>query len=300
MYGKSFLLIACLILNSPNLASGQLIVAHRGASADAPENTLAAFQLAWQQGADAIEGDFYLTADHQIVCVHDKNMKRTSGVDRIVAQSTLEELRQLDVGRWKGSSFAGQRIPTLLEIFQIIPPEKKLYLEIKCGTEIIPQLKTEINQSHLTADQIIIIAFDQQVIREVRRELPDLQAYWLTGFRGQTYSADEVGQKQHELPVEKSGSASKTRWEPNVDQVIEVLRKTGASGLSCHAHEAVDQSFIQTLHEAGYEFHCWTVNEWDTADRMIELGVKSITTDRPGWLRKRIQSRNELLQKQMD
>lgn len=76
----------------------QSIVAHRGASFDAPENTLAAFNLAWEQGADAIEGDFYLTADQQIACIHDKTTKRTAGVELKVADSTLDQLRELEYG----------------------------------------------------------------------------------------------------------------------------------------------------------------------------------------------------------
>ncbi|MDP6721144.1 MAG: glycerophosphodiester phosphodiesterase family protein, partial [Pirellulaceae bacterium] len=97
-------------------ARGQLIVAHRGASYDAPENTLAAFRLAWRQGADGIEGDFYLTKDGQIVCIHDADTKRTAGVSRQVAKSTLAELRELDVGRWKDEEFAGERMPTLQQV----------------------------------------------------------------------------------------------------------------------------------------------------------------------------------------
>ncbi|TWU26080.1 glycerophosphodiester phosphodiesterase family protein [Bythopirellula polymerisocia] len=91
----------------------QLLVAHRGASADAPENTLSSFQLAWEEGADAIEGDFYLTSDNQIVCIHDDTTERVSGVDLDVASATLEELRKLDVGSWKERKYINERIPTL-------------------------------------------------------------------------------------------------------------------------------------------------------------------------------------------
>lgn len=79
----------------------QLIVAHRGASYDAPENTLAAFRLAFEKDADGIEGDFYLTSDNRIVCIHDSDTERVAGKKLIVAKSTLAELKQLDVGSWK-------------------------------------------------------------------------------------------------------------------------------------------------------------------------------------------------------
>lgn len=78
------------------------IIAHRGASHDAPENTLPAYKLAWQQGADGIEGDFRLTADGQIVCLHDPSTGRVGDRDLVVSESTLAELRQADMGVLKG------------------------------------------------------------------------------------------------------------------------------------------------------------------------------------------------------
>ena len=96
--------LSCLLATRGH---AQLIVAHRGASHAAPENTSAAFELAWQQNADAIEADFRLSRDGQIVCIHDATTQRTAGVDRIVAQSTLAELKALDVGAWKDPQFKG-------------------------------------------------------------------------------------------------------------------------------------------------------------------------------------------------
>ncbi|MDA1056051.1 MAG: glycerophosphodiester phosphodiesterase family protein, partial [Planctomycetota bacterium] len=85
------------------VSHGQLIIAHRGGSHDAPENTLAAFRLAFEQGADGIEGDFYLTRDNRIVCIHDADTKRVADKTLVVAESSLAELKRLDVGSWKGA-----------------------------------------------------------------------------------------------------------------------------------------------------------------------------------------------------
>ncbi|MFV2065815.1 MAG: glycerophosphodiester phosphodiesterase family protein, partial [Pirellulales bacterium] len=112
------ILCSCL---ATTVASGQLIVGHRGASHDAPENTLAAFQLAWQRGADGVEGDFYLTSDGHIVCIHDADTERVAGEKLIVAESTLADLRQLDVGAWKGERWRGEKIPTLEEVLATVP-----------------------------------------------------------------------------------------------------------------------------------------------------------------------------------
>src|SRR5210317_1799983 len=112
---RRLIAITCLLGALSCLAGPPLLVAHRGASGDAPENTLPAFQLAWQQGADAIEGDFRLTSDGQIVCVHDGDTKRVANRTLTVKDTSLDELRQLDVGAWKGTRWEGTRIPTLKE-----------------------------------------------------------------------------------------------------------------------------------------------------------------------------------------
>ena len=116
------------------------IIAHRGSSFLAPENTRAAASLAWQEGADAVEGDFRLSRDGQIVCIHDDTLKRTAGVDRRVSELSLDELRQLDVGSWKAPQFTGERIATLDEMLATVPPGKRFYVEVKCGAEIVPEL----------------------------------------------------------------------------------------------------------------------------------------------------------------
>ena len=114
-----FSLVALLMLSSASLAA-PFLVAHRGASKDAPENTLPAFELAWKQGADAIEGDFYLTKDGKIVCFHDGDTKKITGKKLVVKDSTLAELQALDVGEWRGKKFAGTRMPTLEQVLATV------------------------------------------------------------------------------------------------------------------------------------------------------------------------------------
>lgn len=98
-----------------------MIVAHRGASRDAPENTLSSFTLAWKLGADAIEGDFRLTKDGHIVCIHDEDTKRVVGRKLIVAESALADLRKLDVGAYYGDDYKDCMIPPIAEVFSTIP-----------------------------------------------------------------------------------------------------------------------------------------------------------------------------------
>ena len=142
-----------------------MIVAHRGASGDAPENTLAAFRLAWRQGADAIEGDFRLTKDGVIVCIHDGDTKRVGDRDMLVVDSTLQELKTVDIGGCRGEQFIGERVPTLDEVISTIPDGKIILIEVKCGCEIVPLLITQLRESSLDATQVVIISFEAGVIR---------------------------------------------------------------------------------------------------------------------------------------
>lgn len=250
------------------------IIAHRGASHDAPENTIAAFELAWEQGADGIEGDFYLTADGHIVCIHDRTTKRTTGgeVDLNVQQTTLAELRQLDVGRWKGEQFAGQRMPTLQEVLAVVKPGKKLYLETKSGPEIVEPMRRVIAKSPRRPEQIVVIAFNADTVAETRRLLPQLKVYWLTSYRHN----------------EQTGV-----WTPTLGQVLATLDQSNAHGLNTNANlNIVNEAFVAALREKGHEFHAWTINDGKLARRFRDLGVGSITTDRPGWLREQLKLEN--------
>lgn len=242
-------------------AEEPLIVAHRGASRDAPENTIPAFQLAWEQGADAIEADFHLSKDGEIVCFHDADTKRVAGTQLVVRQSTLAELKQLDVGATHGVAFNGTRIPTIAEVFATIPQGKKIFIEVKCGAEIIPTLLNEIDQSGLTQEQIVVISFNKQVIQQLKIKAPQYKASWLCSFNKQ-----ETGE-----------------ITPALATVLKTLKQIQADGLS--SNTAVPASVIEAVSQQGYEWHVWTINDLNTARRMQALGVLSITTDVPGSMR---------------
>jgi glycerophosphoryl diester phosphodiesterase len=243
------------------------IIAHRGASFDAPENTLAAFRLGWQQRADGIEGDFHRTRDGQLVCMHDATTKRTCGIDRRIADLTLTEMRTLDAGAWKSSAYAGEHPPTLAELLAAMPADATLFMiELKSGVEGVDELHRVVRASNVDIDRLRLIAFDAEVIAASKREFPELQAYWLTGFRvtGETI-------------------------EPSHDAIIDTLRRIDADGLDAQANRrALTPALVQRLRDAGLSFHVWTVDDVETARAMCELGVDSITTNRPGWMRERL------------
>jgi glycerophosphoryl diester phosphodiesterase len=243
------------------------LIAHRGGAHDAPENTLAAFRLAWETGIDGIEGDFRLTRDGEIVCIHDATTGRIAGIRLSVASSTLARLRELDVGIWKGERWAGERIPTIREVIATVPPGKRLVIELKSGPEIVLPLQQALAGSGLEPEQAVILAFSEEVIVEARNLLPQVKRLWLTDFKREWHDGG---------------------WSPSIGQILRTLERTGADGLSSKAHRSIDAAFVQALRNAGMEFHVWTVDDLRTARRFCDLGANSITTNRPGWLKTKL------------
>lgn len=252
-------------------AAAQNIVAHRGASFDAPENTLAAFKLAFEQGADGVEGDFYLSSDGEIVCCHDKDTQRTAGVKHVISETPLKTLRSLDVGSWKHEKFRGERMPTFAEVADAIPAGKKFIIELKTGPEIVAPLKAALARTDLEEEQILIICFDEKTVAECKRLLPDLKCHWLTGYKQDA----------------KTG-----QWKPTLAEVIATLERSHADGLGTQAEmRHVDAEFLESLCDEGHcEFHVWTVDKPKVARYYRDLKPWGITTNRPGWLREKLEA----------
>lgn len=256
--------------NSTEYVLGALpdVIAHRGASHEAPENTLASFSLAWEQGADGIEGDFRLTADRRIVCLHDPDTSRTGDGDLAVVTANLAQLRKIDVGSWKGSAWAGERIPTLEEVLNIVPSHGRLYIEIKCGPEILPTLAAVLRNCGPMKCRVALMAFDCRVVAMAKQRLPGFPTYWLTSF------------------ARRSGD---DRWSPSGEETAAVAVDIGADGVDFEAHSTVDSCFVKHLAKSALERHVWTVDDVIEARRFCALGVDSVTTNRPGWLRQQLQ-----------
>ena len=254
-----------------SLASSEtpLIIAHRGASGAAPENTIEAFNLAWKLGADGIEGDFHLTNDGYIVAIHDADTGKVSGgkIKLVVKKSNLKELQDIDVGSWKDKKYSGARIPTLEQVVDLVPDGKKIFIEIKCGTEImaplIKVLDQRIKERPEMTNQISFIAFDYHVIKACRKQWPKIEANFLESYR-----------------------KIKGAWMPQQNDVFQTLKMSLASGLGTQANEEViDSGFVKRLRKGELSFHCWTINEIKQARHFRDLGVDSITTDFPKKIR---------------
>ncbi len=239
------------------------VIAHRGASADAPENTLAAVQLAWQQGADAVEADFRLTRDGRIVALHDDSTLRTAGVDLRVAEHTFEELRSLDVGSWKSARWRGEPIPTLEQLLATMSSGRRFYVEIKCGAEIAEPLAAAVRAAGAAPSQIVCICFSANVLTAVRKVLPESPNYLVVEFLRDPHTH---------------------QWYPDADAMVEVARRAELTGMDLMA-ERLDAEVADRVRAAGLDLCAWTVDEPDEARRLLNLGLRRITTNQPRKLR---------------
>ena len=271
---KSLNYLFILFLYLTFIANGfskPLIIAHRGASGEAPENTMDAFKLAWELGADGIEGDFHLTRDGHIVAIHDKDTNKvTKGRNKLnVKKSSLKELQVLDVGSWKNEKYSKARIPTLEDVIDSLPEGKKFFIEIKCGTEIMKPLinviDLKVKERPNLKTNICFISFDKDVIKSCRTQWPDIEANYLESYK-------------------KIKGISK--WAPNENEVFRLLKLSLASGIGTQANkEVLNPKFIKRLRLNQLSFHCWTINDIETARHFRDLGVDSITTDFPKRIR---------------
>lgn len=251
--------------------NNHLIVAHRGASYAAPENTLPSFELAFKENADFIEGDFWLTKDDEIVCIHDPDTKRVTEekIKMKVRSSTLAELKKLDVGSWKRSTYKGTAIPTLQEILQIIPIGKGIYIEIKDAREIfVKKLMKIMEQSFISTEKIRIIAFNPKTILLAKKYLPGIKAYWLfVWYLFEKKCLKSLAQRR----------------------LMHTLGTLSCDGINVNAAPFVDERLVKSIRGNNLDFCVHDVENVEDAVRMINLGVDSITTDSPLRIREGIE-----------
>ncbi len=238
------------------------VIAHRGASHLAPENTLASVNLAWKHGADIVEVDVHLTRDNRIVAIHDPTTIRTSGADLEVAATHSSRLRRLDVGSHKHADFAGETIPFLEEVLDTVPPGRHLFVEVKCGSEILPILNETLTRSGKRS-QVALIGFDLPTMKAAKKILPDIPGHWL---------------------------CDKKAWRPFGLSLARKAKAHGLDGMSVH-WSGITWRFAQAVRKAGLKLYAWTVDHPADAARLHALGVDGITTNRPGWLRRHILAR---------
>ncbi|HRR34420.1 MAG TPA: glycerophosphodiester phosphodiesterase family protein [Kiritimatiellia bacterium] len=241
-------------------------IAHRGESMDAPENTMPAFRLALDRNLLGFECDVYMTADNQLICLHDQTLDRTTDGSGKPGDFTLAELKKLDAGSWKGERFKGERMPTLDEALTLACPGREIYIDIKRGVDIPRLVEVVKAEPRATADRIVFLG-GRHNIPQLRQLLPDYRAYWCVGVR-----------------EKEDGTLS-----PSAQEAVAALKQMGAHGIDIQAYGAaaqrlIDREYIRTVKEAGFSFHVWTINHPTRAAQLAEMGAETITTDCGGRL----------------
>ncbi|WP_308819747.1 glycerophosphodiester phosphodiesterase [Pseudonocardia alni] len=240
--------------------SGPEVVAHRGASADAPENTLAAADEALAQRADAVEVDVQRTADGHLVLVHDATLARTTDVARVfptralspVGAFTLAELRRLDAGSWFSPASAGERIPTLGEFADRLHGRADLLVELKDPARY-PGMEKEVAYEIDGRCGVVVQSFDHDVMRSFAEAAPDVPAGWL--FDGRPTAAQ----------LDDAAAHGVTQINPSF--------------------EVVDAALVAEVAARGMQTGTYTVDAPDDMRRIADTGVDRIITDRPAVLR---------------
>ena len=229
------------------------LIAHRGASAHAPENTLAAFRLALDMGAKALELDVHLTKDRELAVIHDETYKRTARRAARVRDLTYDEAARLDVGAWfDGGGFAGERLPRLPEVLELAQGRAEVNVELKAGSKLYPGIEEELVdllQRRKAWAWAPVSSFDHAALYAVRSLDSRLRLGYLLGLTRLT-----------------------TAWREMAELKAESLN------LSLRQ---VTPKVVREAHRRGLKVLVYTVNAQKDADRLARLGVDGIFSNRP-------------------
>jgi len=225
-----------------------LIIAHRGASSYAPENTMAAFDLALQMGTSHLEFDVHLTHDDHLVVIHDDMVDRTTNGTGPVADQTLAALQRLDAGAWFGEAFAGARIPTLADVLTRYQGRAHLHIELKGHTVHLPQRTVDLVRAHGMAQHVTFTSFQHTHLQTMRAYAPELPTGWLVGAIS--------------------------------DAVIAQAHALGCTQL-CPRAPLVTPEIVQRLHAEGFRVRAWGVTHEALMRQVVETGANGMTVNFP-------------------
>lgn len=241
-------------------------LAHRGARKAAPENTLAAFALARDFGADGIELDTFLCASGELVVTHDDDLSVWSNGTGRVSNTPLTKLKELDFGLHFSENFRGEKIPTLQEVVDLLPNSMLINIEIKTlslrPTKEVKAIVELIKKNNLF-QRVLVSSFNPLVLYHLKKLAPSISRGLLFEFR---------------LPI-------------HFGKINSSLLKLQALHPSAHL---TNEKLMQIARKHNYQVNTWTVNEPNEMHRLIDLGVDSIITDYPDRLKQVFTERNLL------
>ena len=247
------------MLNEVKTEDHTEVTAHRGASASAPENTLAAIEQAIEQGTDWVEIDVQESLDGQVVVVHDSDLKKIGGSKLKIWESTAEQLRSVDIGSWFDPKFSDQRVPLLSEVLAICKDRVKLNIELKYygHDQQLEQRVVDLVKAADMESDIVVMSLKQSGIDKIRQIEPD----WTVGL----LTAVAIGD----------------------------LTRSNVDFLAVNTGLAT-RSFVRSAHNSDEQVYVWTVNDRVTMSTMIGRGIDNLITDKPALAKSVLKQRAEL------
>ena len=234
--------------------SGFLNIAHRGASGVAPENTMAAFEAAIEMGATAVEMDLRANKDGHVVVLHDRSLDRTTDGSGLVSRSDLAELQTLDAGSWFGERFAGERIPTLEDVFERIADRMPLVLHVKERDKGIETRIAELAAERGKIESITVSSTMPDVLANVRKLLPDARTTLIAWVWDWLWLARRAERKVGEVKADRIALRGRN----------------------------ITERLVEHFRESGVSVRAWGVGADEAlAEQLVRMGVNGMTFDRP-------------------
>lgn len=235
-----------LLLSRADIGDRTEIIAHRGASGSAPENTMSAIEHAISSGAHWVEIDVQRTADDRVVVVHDRDLVRIGNASLVISQTPYAQLANIDVGSWFDPRFSDQRIPTLEAVLEHCKSRIKVNIELKYYTwdpHLADRVITLVENSNME-NEVVLMSLRPQAVEQVKRERSD----WQVGLLAAATLTDLAG----------------------VD----------VDFLAVHS-KMVNPGFVRRIHRSGKTIQVWTINDTIGMTKMFGMGVDAIITDEP-------------------
>ena len=247
---------------SETKAKDVMVIAHRGASGYAPENTLSSFKKAMVLGADILELDVHLTADDSVVVMHDYNVKRTTNGTGDILSMNFVDVKKLDAGSWYGAEFANEKVPTLAEVLALVNGKTKVLIELKWPSKgIYPALVEKVVQiihEYNAESWVILQSFEIEYLEQAAKIAPHLNQQQL------------VFGKSGIIPfyfdrVPKFGEFSPQKESTSINMFYMYINRT----------------FINDMHQKQKKVYAFTPNNENDMKKLINIGVDGLITNFP-------------------
>lgn len=245
-----------IMVNSP------IVIGHRGAAGEAPENTLASFRLAAEQGSHMVELDIHMSEDGKLIVCHDDTLDRTTDISGAIRSLHSDVIREADAGSWFSPSFAGERVPFLEEVYDLLPEHIEINVEVKdSGGALFDEVLLNYLRGDNRIDRTVVSSFDHKLLLRLKQAEPELRI-------GLLYAADLIHHASYAALLET--------------EVWSLHPHHGLIG-ACDAEDAV---------AAGLHIYPYTANRSADWDRLLSIGVTGIITDYPGRLKEHLSRLN--------